>query len=78
MNHSSSKKSSSKLFWKYAGLTTQLFVAIGLSMYIGWYIDKWLSFKTPIAIWVLPLLTIIAIIIKIIRDTNRTSKNKKQ
>ena len=77
MRNSSSQNRSSRSVWKYAGLTTQLFAAIGLTMYGGWYIDKWLSLKMPIAIWVLPLLTIIGIIIKIIMDTNRNSKNKK-
>lgn len=78
MDNLSPKNQSPKLFWKYAGLTTQFFVAIGLSMLIGWYIDKWIAFKTPIAILILPLLTIIGIIIKIIIDTNRNSKNKKR
>lgn len=78
MDNLPSKNQSPKSFWKYAGLTTQFFATIALSMLIGWYIDRWISFKIPIAILILPLLTIIGIIIKIIIDTNRNSKNKKR
>ena len=55
--------------WKYAGLVTQFFVAIGLAVFIGLYVDKWLNLKIPVAAWVLPLLAIIGIIVKIMRDT---------
>ena len=57
------------LLWKYAGLATQFLVGIGLAVYAGLKIDEWLKIKTPVAVWVLPLLLIIAVIIKIIKDT---------
>ncbi len=58
-----------KLLWKYAGLATQLFIAIGLGVYIGIKLDSSFSFKTPVLVWVLPLLIICTIIFKIIKDT---------
>ena len=57
------------LLWKYAGLATQFLVGIGLAVYAGLKIDEWLKIKTPLAVWVLPLLLITAVIIKIIKDT---------
>lgn len=57
------------LLWKYAGLATQFLVGIGLAVYAGLKIDEWLKIKTPVAVWVLPLLLITAVIIKIIKDT---------
>jgi len=54
---------------QYAGLTIQFFVAIGLGIFIGYKIDKWQQFSTPVFLWVLPLLIIGAIIFKVIKDT---------
>jgi len=58
-----------KQLLKYAGLATQFLVGIGLSVYIGILLDRWLKFQIPIAVWVLPLLLITGVIIKIIKDT---------
>jgi len=55
--------------WKYAGLATQFLVGIGLAVYAGLKIDEWMKIKTPLAVWVLPLLLITGVIIKIIKDT---------
>lgn len=55
---------------KYAGLATQFLVGIGLAVYGGIQLDKWLRFKMPIAVWVLPLLLISGVIYKIIQDTS--------
>jgi len=57
------------LLWKYAGLATQFLVGIGLAVYAGLKLDQWLKIKTPLAVWVLPLLLITGVIIKIIKDT---------
>ena len=62
-------KPGNNLLWKYAGLATQFLVGIGLSVYAGMKIDQWLKINVPVAVWVLPLLVIIAVIIKIIKDT---------
>jgi hypothetical protein len=62
-------KPDNKLLWKYAGLATQFMVGIGLAVYAGIYIDKWLKIKMPLAVWVLPLLVIIAVIVRIVKDT---------
>jgi hypothetical protein len=62
-------KNNQNLLWKYAGLATQLFVAIGLAVFAGVKLDAWLQFKTPIFLWVLPLIIIGALIFKVIKDT---------
>lgn len=63
------KKDGKNILWKYAGLGTQLIVAIGLSVFAGMKMDEWLGFKTPLAVWVLPLFIISVIMYKVIRDT---------
>lgn len=62
-------KPDNNFLWRYAGLATQFLVAIGIAVYAGLQIDKWLKIKTPVAVWVLPLLVITAVIVKIIKDT---------
>lgn len=57
-------------FWKYAGLSSQLLVGIGLSLYIGLRIDQFFHWRTPLAVWILPLLLIVSVIVKIVVDTN--------
>jgi hypothetical protein len=64
------KKNDNSLLLKYAGLATQLFVALGLSVYLGLKLDGWLALKNPIFVWVLPLMVIAAIIYKVIKDTS--------
>ena len=57
------------LLLKYAGLTTQFLVAIGISVYGGMKLDEWMNLSFPLLVWVLPLLVITGVIIKIIKDT---------
>ncbi len=64
------KKSDNSLLLKYAGLATQLFVALGLAVYLGLKLDSWLALKNPIFVWVLPLVVIATIIYKVIKDTS--------
>lgn len=62
-------KSNDNLLWKYAGLATQFLVGIGLAILAGLKTDEWLKLKMPLAVWILPLVLIIGVIIKIIKDT---------
>ena len=61
-------KNNNNLLWRYAGLATQFLVGIGLFLFAGLKLDDWLKFKMPVAVWVLPLLFIIVVIVKIVRD----------
>lgn len=56
---------------QYAGMGMQFLVSIGLGIFIGVKADKWFNFSFPLLVWVLPLLIIIGLIIKIIKDTSR-------
>ncbi len=63
------KKSS--FYLRYIGLTTQFLVAIGIAVYGGMALDKWMTITIPLAVWLLPLLVITGVIIKIIKDTGK-------
>ena len=63
------KKGDNSLLWKYAGFATQLAVALIIAVYAGIKLDSLFKFKNPIFVWVLPLLIIIVLIYKVIKDT---------
>ena len=63
------KKPDDNLLWKYAGFATQLIIALGLAVYGGLKLDSLLKFKSPVLVWVLPLLIIVLLIYKVIKDT---------
>ena len=62
---------------RYAALGTQLLVAIGLSVFIGIKLDKWLHIS-PLLACALPLLTLFGIFYKLMRETSRKDKGAKQ
>lgn len=70
-------KGNKGLLWQYIGLTTQLIISLGLTIYAGYYVDDWLNIQFPLAVWILPLLVIIGMIIKVIRDTSKNNHEKK-
>ncbi|MBY0346880.1 MAG: hypothetical protein GTN67_13105 [Hydrotalea flava] len=60
-----------KLLLQYATLTGELIIAIAISVYSGWWMDVKFSFAIPLLVWLLPLIVIIVLIIKVIKDTSR-------
>ena len=56
---------------KYAGMAGQFLASIAIGLFGGSKLDKWLGFKTPLFIWVLPLLIIVGLMIAIIKDTGK-------
>jgi len=56
---------------RYAGLATQFLVGIGIAVFIGLKADGWLHITIPVLSWLLPLLTIIAMLYKVIKDTSK-------
>ncbi|OYY20544.1 MAG: hypothetical protein B7Y15_07615 [Bacteroidetes bacterium 24-39-8] len=60
-----------KLLWQYAGLATQLLVGLGLMLWLGNWLDKYVGWKSPILVWILPLLLLLGILIKVFRDTSK-------
>lgn len=54
----------------------QILVSLGLAVFIGLKLDSWIGTSFPILVWLLPLLVIIGMIIKTIRDTSKTRHDK--
>ena len=55
---------------RYSSITTQIFVSIGLGVFLGIKADGWLHLSFPLLVWVLPLLIIFGIMYKIVKDTS--------
>lgn len=71
MSNPGPPKRNDRLLLKYLGLATQLMVSLALGVFLGLKLDKWLSFSTPLLVWILPLLIITVMIWQIIKDTSK-------
>jgi len=62
---------------KYAGMGMQFLASIAIGIFVGIKADDWLNFSFPLLVWLLPLLIIISLTIKIIKDTTKKDISKK-
>jgi len=72
------KDTNKKYLMRYAGLATQMLISLGIAVFIGVKADKWLKLSFPILPWLLPLLTLAAIIYRIIKETGPSNNDKQQ
>lgn len=64
------KNDSNRLLWQYAGLATQLLITLGIALYLGEWLDKKIGWNLSLLVWILPLLVLLATMIKLIKDTS--------
>lgn len=64
-------RSNKSYLMEYAGLASQLMAALALGVFLGFKTDGWLHFSFPVFIWVLPLVFLIAMFVKILKDTDK-------
>lgn len=62
---------------KYAGMGMQFLASIAIGIFIGLKADDWLNFSFPLLVWLLPLLIIIGLTVKIVKDTSNKNNSKK-
>ena len=55
---------------KYAGMGMQFLASIAIGIFIGIKADNWFHFSFPLLVWLMPLLIIVGLTIKIIKDTS--------
>lgn len=65
------QKNDNRLLYQYAGMAFQMLAAIGFGVFAGIQADKWINTPVPIFLWVLPLLIVIAMIVKAVKDTSK-------
>lgn len=64
-----------KVLLQYAGLSAEVCISVGLSIFIGLKADKWLHLS-PVFAWVLPLLVIVGLIVKLIKGSTPRDDEK--
>ena len=65
------QKSTQNDLLKYAGLGSQILVSLGIAVFIGYKVDKWLKIPLPLLVWLLPLAVLIGMIYKLIKETSK-------
>ncbi|MFN2456716.1 MAG: AtpZ/AtpI family protein [Chitinophagaceae bacterium] len=60
---------------KYAGLGMQIFVSLGIAVFIGYKADKWLRISIPFFIWFLPFIVLFMMIYRLIKETSKRPGN---
>jgi hypothetical protein len=73
-NQQQQKSTPTSDLMRYAGLGSQILVSLGIAVFAGYKIDKWLKIPLPLLVWLLPLIVLIAIIYKLIKETSGTKK----
>ena len=56
---------------RYASMGTQIFVALGLAVFVGVKVDKWLKISAPLLVLILPVIVLVGIIYKIVKETSK-------
>ena len=56
---------------RYAGLGGQILVALGLAVFVGLKLDKWMHLPFPLLVWLLPLVVVSMMIVKLIKETSK-------
>ncbi|MEO9003273.1 MAG: AtpZ/AtpI family protein [Ginsengibacter sp.] len=64
------RKETNQELMRYAGMGMQFLLSIALGVFIGSKGDEWFRFSFPLLVWLLPLLIIIGLIVKIVKDTS--------
>jgi len=60
---------------RYASMGTQIFVALGLAVFVGVKVDKWLKISAPLLVLILPVIVLVGIIYKIVKETSKQKDN---
>jgi hypothetical protein len=62
--------------FRYAGLSSEVAASIAIAVLLGIKADKWLKVSFPILSWCLPLLVIVVLIVKLIKDSSGKNDGK--
>jgi len=75
-NSPSDKEGRRRELLRYAGLSSEVAASIGIAAWLGIKADKWLKVTFPILSWGLPLLVIVVLIIKLIKESSGKNDGK--
>ena len=61
---------------RYAGLSSEVLASVGIAVFLGIKADKWLKLSFPVFSVSLPLLVIIALIVRLVKESSRKKDGK--
>ena len=70
-NNGNKNISNKNLLLQYAGIGSQLLAGLFITVFSGKWIDDKFHFSFPVLIWLLPLIFIVGMILKAIKDTSK-------
>lgn len=65
------KSKQTNTLMQYAGLATQILVGLGFTIWLGSIIDKQQKNENPLFSWILPIILLLGLLIKIVKDTSK-------
>lgn len=60
----------------YTGYGFQLLGGVAIGIFAGKWLDKKCSFQTPLLIWILPLVVLIALLYQLVKEFSQKRKDK--
>jgi hypothetical protein len=61
---------------RYAGVSSEVMASVGIAVFLGIKADKWAKLSFPVFSLSLPLLVIIALIVRLVKESSRTKDGK--
>jgi chromate transport protein ChrA len=49
----------------------QIFASLGIAVFIGFKIDKWLNTSIPLLVWIIPFAVLCLMMYKLIKETSK-------
>ena len=62
--------------YRYASLSGQVAVSVGVAIFLGVKADKWVHPPFPLFSWALPLLVIVVLIVKLVKESSGKNDGK--
>jgi len=72
------KQSNNSDLMRYAGMGGQIFVSLGIAVFAGYKVDKWIHVSFPLLVWLLPLVVLCLMMYKLIRETSKRKNSNDQ
>lgn len=60
-----------RLLLEYTGLAAKYLAILGLSVWAGLKIDRMIPGEWPLLVWLLPMVCVVGLVVKAVRDTSK-------
>jgi hypothetical protein len=77
MNQKSQRNNNSDLY-RYAGMGAQMIAVMGAAVFIGLKLDQWLKISPSLLVIILPVLSLVGIFYKVLKDTSKSKDNNEK